>query len=91
MAFSLESERPSVVAFPVNPLRALFAWIVDARAKHARRVALSTLLEMDAAMLDDLGIDRQDVVEALRDPTVDAGRTLSAKRARSSRDWLMHP
>lgn len=91
MAFSLDSERPSVAAFPVNPIRAMFAWVVDARAKHARRVALSNLLEMDTSMLNDLGIDRQDVVEALRDPRVEAGRTLSAKRARSSRDWLMHP
>jgi uncharacterized protein YjiS (DUF1127 family) len=91
MAFSLESERPSVAAVPSNIVRALFAWIADARAKHARRVALSSLLEMEASLLYDLGVDRVDVIEALRHPNVEAGRALSAKRARSSRDWLSHP
>lgn len=91
MAYSLGSERPSVAAVTPNPVRALLAWIADQRAKHARRIALSRLLELDAAMLDDLGIDRQDVIEALRDPGVGVGQVLAAKRARSSYDWLSHP
>ena len=91
MAFSLESERPTAAAIPVNPLRALFAWIAEMHARHARRVALSQLLDLDAALLDDLGIDRQVVVEALQRPSADAGRLLTARRARSSRDWLSHP
>jgi uncharacterized protein YjiS (DUF1127 family) len=40
---------------------ALAAW----RAARARRVALSSLLEMEAHRLDDLGITVQDVVDAL--------------------------
>jgi uncharacterized protein YjiS (DUF1127 family) len=91
MAFSLESERPSVAAVSLNPLRALFAWIADVRAKHARRVALSNLLEMDATQLFDLGVDRADIIEALRHPDVEAGRALAAKRARSAHEWLSHP
>lgn len=37
-------------------------------ARRARRLALRTLLEMDPWRLDDLGIDRQDVVAALTHP-----------------------
>lgn len=91
MAYSLGSERPSVAAVTLHPIRALLAWIADQRAKHARRVALSRLLELDAAMLDDLGIERQDVVEALRHPDARVGHALAAKRARASYDWLSHP
>ena len=50
MAFSLESERPSAVALSVSPLRAFLTWIGERRAKHAQRVALSSLLDLDAEM-----------------------------------------
>ena len=40
---------------------AIVAW----RAARARRIALATLMEMEAHRLDDLGITAQDVVEAL--------------------------
>jgi uncharacterized protein YjiS (DUF1127 family) len=39
-------------------------------ARRARRLALRTLLEMDPWRLDDLGIDRQDVVAALTRPSL---------------------
>lgn len=91
MAFSLESERPSAAATPTHPIRALFAWIAEARAKHARRVALSQLLDADAALLNDMGIDRQTILDALQHPDAAAGRLLHSRRARASRDWLMHP
>ena len=91
MAYSLLfSERPSVAAIPTNPFRAFLAWLAAARAKRAQRVALSDLLEFDAALLDDLGIDRQDVVDALRRGPEDAGRELAARRAHASTDWLSH-
>jgi uncharacterized protein YjiS (DUF1127 family) len=89
MAYSLLfSERPSVAANPANPFRAFLAWLAAARAKRAQRVALSDLLEFDPALLNDLGIDRQDVLDALRSGSVEAGRELSARRARASTDWL---
>ena len=91
MAFSLESERPSAAAIPAGPIRALFAWIAEARGRHARRVALAQLLDADAAMLRDMGIDRQSVFDALQHPDAAAGRLLHNRRARASRDWLMHP
>jgi uncharacterized protein YjiS (DUF1127 family) len=92
MAYSsLYDERPDVAARPFHPFRTFVAWIAKVRTRRARRVALSNLLEFDAALLEDLGIRREDVVEALRDPHDGAGRTLAARRAQSSRDWLAHP
>jgi uncharacterized protein YjiS (DUF1127 family) len=92
MAYSsLFDEQPVVAARPFHPLSAFAGWIAAARAKHAQRVALSNLLEFDAALLEDLGISRNDVVEALQHPHSIAGRTLAARRAESARDWLAHP
>ena len=52
-----------------SPLRRAVVAVVDAfvawRAARVRRIALATLMEMDAHRLDDLGINAQDVVEAL--------------------------
>lgn len=92
MAYSLFSERPdTAAASPVTPLQALVRWFTDARAKHAQRVALSTLLDYDEALLKDLGINRDDVVLALQYPSHRVGNTLSARRAKAARDWLSHP
>jgi uncharacterized protein YjiS (DUF1127 family) len=92
MAYSsLFDERPDVAASSFEPLRALFAWLGNWRAKHAQRVALSSLLDFDQALLDDLGIDRQDVVEALRRPHSTAAKSLAATRARRASEWLAHP
>jgi uncharacterized protein YjiS (DUF1127 family) len=89
MAYSsLFDERPDVAARPFHPLRTFAGWIANARARRARRVALSNLLDFDAALLEDLGINRSDVVEALQNPHDEAGRTLTRRRAESSRDWL---
>jgi uncharacterized protein YjiS (DUF1127 family) len=92
MAYSsLFDERPDVAASSFEPLKALFAWFGNLRAKHAQRVALSSLLDFDQALLDDLGIDRQDVVEALRHPHASAAKSLTDRRARRASDWLTHP
>jgi uncharacterized protein YjiS (DUF1127 family) len=88
MALLLSSERPAVAAVNANPIQAIFAWAAEVRAKRAKRVALSSLLDFDAAMLHDLGIDRQDVIEALRQPQAGAGAVLARRRAQSSRQWL---
>ena len=90
MAFSLSSERPRVAAVTINPFRAVFAWLARARARHARQVALSHLLDLDAALLDDLGIERADVIAALADPRLD-GRAFALRRAHRADDWLAHP
>jgi uncharacterized protein YjiS (DUF1127 family) len=92
MAYSLLfSERPSSAAASANPLQAIRAWLAARRVKRAQRLALMHLLEFDAALLDDLGIDRQDVLCALRGSPESAGRVLSARRASASTAWLSRP
>ena len=86
MAYSLSGERPAVAAVTLNPLRALGRLVAKVRAARAQRVALGTLLEYDAYRLDDLGINRGDLFDALHHP-VTASRELSARRAEHSRDW----
>lgn len=88
MAFLLSSERPAVAAVTLNPIKGLVRWLAKARARRAQRVALTDLLEFDAALLDDLGINRQDVIDAMRSPRRPAGETLAARRAASARNWL---
>ncbi len=87
MAYSLSGERPAVAAVTLNPLRAFGRWVAKARAARARRIALSTLLEFDPHRLDDLGLDRADLFDALSHPTAGAARELSARRAEKSRSW----
>lgn len=83
MALSLPGERSVAAATPVDPIAALLRWIGKARAARARRVALTALLELDHARLNDLGISRQDIVDALA--VRDGGRSLGAARARNAR------
>ena len=91
MAYLLSSERPAAAAVPVNPLRALFRWLGELRAKQARRTVLRSLLDLDNSRLDDLGINRHDLFEALHDRPQPFGEKLSRSRARSSNHWLGRP
>ena len=93
MAYSLLfSERPQVAGVAsINPLRALARWVADMRTRRAQRIALSSLLDLDAALLADMGISRHDVLEALRCPSMQAGQQLAARRAMASAAWLTHP
>jgi len=88
MALLLSSERPAEAAFTLNPVKGLFRWLARSRAERAQRLALTNLLEFDAALLEDLGINRQDVIDAMRSRQRPAGETLAARRAASSRTWL---
>ncbi len=83
MALSLPGERSVAAASPVNPIAALVRWIVKARAARTRRVALTGLLELEHHRLADLGISRQDVLDALA--RKDTGRSLGSVRARNAR------
>ncbi len=58
----------------------------DYRVRRAQRIALVTLMDMDAARLDDLGLNAQDVAEALSAPPP-ATRVLDARRAERARTW----
>lgn len=94
MAYSLlYGERPTVAAAESRSglVPTFVAWVAKVRARHTQRVALSNLLDLDAALLADLGIARSDVVEALDRPAGLAGKALTARRARSANDWLSHP
>ena len=85
MALSLYGERSVAAATPASPLSALVRWMAKARAERARRVALASLLELDHDRLDDLGISRSDIVEAMQTKGRSAGSILNAARARQAR------
>lgn len=91
MAYLLSSERPTAAAVRLHPLRALFRWLAEIRAARARRMALLSLLDLDNTRLQDLGVDRHDLLEALHDKTRNPGIALSQRRARSSSRWLGRP
>jgi len=94
MAYSLlYGERPTLAAAETQPglFRNVASWFARMRARHAQRIALSNLLEFDAALLEDLGINRDDVVEALQHSDAAAGTILMARRAEAAHDWLTHP
>jgi uncharacterized protein YjiS (DUF1127 family) len=56
------------------------------RLRRAQRIALVSLMDMDTSRLDDLGLNAQDVVEALSAPAP-ATRVLDARRAERARTW----
>jgi uncharacterized protein YjiS (DUF1127 family) len=88
MAYSLTSERPAVAARPTTLFAGLVTWLADAKAKRTQRVALAALLDFDEAMLDDLGVSRQDIAEAIRHPNGDAGTHLHSRRASRAKAWF---
>ncbi len=69
MAYLLSSERPAVAAVSYNPFAALARWYVKVRAANAQKLVLANLLALDEHRLDDLGIDRQDLFDALHTAT----------------------
>jgi len=66
MAYLLSGERPAVAALPNNPLVGVRAWLKRVRAERSRRLALESLLDLEEHRLDDLGISRSEVIDALR-------------------------
>jgi hypothetical protein len=56
------------------------------RVRRAQRVALVTLMDMDASRLDDLGLNVHDVVEALNAQPA-ATRVLEARREARATSW----
>ena len=88
MVHLLSSERPALAAAPSNPFVALVNWFAKARARRVQRLALESLLEYDNGRLEDLGINRQDLFEALDSPSQRPGLRLAQKRAETSRNWL---
>ena len=65
MALVLSGERPSAAA-SINPIQAIVTWFAKAQAERAQRQALETLLSLDGYRLDDLGINRGDLFDAMQ-------------------------
>ena len=89
MAHLLSSERPSVAASSQiwSLVRTALNWISTAKVNRARRGAYRALLALDDHRLDDLGIARHDLFDAMERPAR-FGTELSFRRARRSRDAL---
>jgi uncharacterized protein YjiS (DUF1127 family) len=88
MALLLSGERPHTAAVTLNPFRMVAVWYGKARAARSQRVALNNLLSMDADRLDDLGINRGDLFDAMRAEPARSSRVLADRRARRASDWL---
>ncbi len=71
MAYSLSGEQPSAAAMPLNLLAALKAAVGQWAAARRRRIALTTLLELEDYRLWDLGISRSDLARAVRSDDFD--------------------
>lgn len=84
MAYLLSSERPAAAAMPFRSSNPLARWFAAFRAARTRKLALAELMNMDDERLRDLGIARQDVLEAIYNPHRSL-TTLGAARARNAR------
>lgn len=62
------------------------AFAREHRVRRARRIALVTLMDMDAHRLDDLGIALEDVVEALNTQSGEPN-VLETRRAARAANW----
>lgn len=87
MALLLSGERPSAAAVLLNPLRLLAAWMGKVRAANARRQALGDLLDLPPHRLEDLGINRTDLFDAMAVDPVRGTRLLNERRARRASVW----
>jgi uncharacterized protein YjiS (DUF1127 family) len=65
MALVLSGERPAAAAPSFNPARWVVAVFAKLRAERVQRIALKSLLELDQHRLDDLGINRRDLFDAM--------------------------
>ncbi len=87
MAFLLSSERHAMAGSSLRPFAAFARWWRLVNAKRARRTTLEALLEMDEYRLDDLGLNRQDIVEAVTHSR-DGAALLTQRRAERARRWF---
>lgn len=88
MALLLTGERPSTAAVTLNPFRYAVAFVGKVRAASARRQAFHNLLALDAHRLDDLGINRGDLFDAMAAEPTRTSRVLSDRRAANASHWL---
>lgn len=67
MALVLSGERPAAAAPSVNLFSLAASWFAKARTNREQRLALGSLLDLDPHRLDDLGINRGDLFDAMHD------------------------
>jgi uncharacterized protein YjiS (DUF1127 family) len=84
MALVLSGERPQAAVVSWNPVRFAAAWFAKARAERAQQLALGSLLDLDAHRLEDLGISRADLFDAMRAESYST-RLLAERRSRRVR------
>jgi len=53
-----------------------------------RRSTLRSMMQMDAIMLNDMGLTRSDIAEALRHDGLAASQLLDARRNARANQWL---
>lgn len=80
---TLREGRSHVAAERANLFVAFALWIAKAQTARSRRTTLASLLELDYARLEDLGISRDDLIQAMA-ANAQAGPILHAIRARNS-------
>jgi uncharacterized protein YjiS (DUF1127 family) len=85
MALVLSGERPAAAPASPNPVRILAAFFAKLRAERGQRRALQSLLELDPHRLDDLGINRGDLFDALRTPRRPTDLLAQRRRIRTGR------
>ncbi len=88
MALLLSGERPSAAAVTLNPFRYAVAFVGKVRAANARRQAFHNLLSLNDGRLDDLGIDRSDLFDAMAVEPSRSARVLSDRRSAKATHWL---
>jgi uncharacterized protein YjiS (DUF1127 family) len=77
--------RATAASIISNAFDAIVREVRTARSRRAQRLALVALMDMDASQLDDLGLNLQDVAEALQSPP--AAPVLNARRAQRAATW----
>ena len=88
MALLLSGERPSAAAVSLNPFRYAVAFVGKVRAANTRRRALNNLLSFNDGQLDDLGINRSDLFDAMAVEPSRAARFLDERRAANASHWF---
>ena len=90
MAYLLSGERSSATAVIRSPLVGLVRWFEKSRKARAQKLALASLLELEDFRLDDLGISRQDILDAVENPDRNVGAHLAARRSHRARSWFRY-
>ena len=85
MTLVLSGERQAAAATSTNPFHLAVSWFAKVRAAREQRLALGNLLALDAHHLNDLGINRGDLFDAIH-ASGRSTRLLTERRSHRSAD-----